>query len=178
MRSRIVPLLYVLAALLAAGGLAAPLLLERWWLSASKPPAADEGAPGALPRPAASPATQSLADEVVATNLFSPRRNTPLARYGSDTVTAAPPSPPPKPAPPAIRLFGIGTTGEGATALLDADPRVPGAEIYHAGDPIPGGGRVESIAADHVVIVTREGRHRIRLQQDTPRQESPVPPPR
>ena len=122
--------------------------------------------------------TASLADEVVATNVFSARRSTPLARYGSDTVTTTPPPPPSKPARPAIRLFGIGTTGEGATALLDADPRVPGAEIYHAGDPIPGGGRVESIAADHVVIVTREGRQRIRLEQDVPRERSSAPPQR
>ncbi|HEX2717447.1 MAG TPA: type II secretion system protein N [Gemmatimonadaceae bacterium] len=178
MRARIVPILYVLAVLLVAGGLATPALLQRGWLSADEPAAADDRADRATPPRASSAATPSLADEVVATNLFSPRRTAPLARYGSDTLPTTPRSPVTKPAQPAIRLFGIGTTGEGATALLDADPRVPGAEIYHAGDPLPGGGRVESIAADHVVIVTREGRQRIRLQQDSPRQQSPVPPQR
>jgi len=63
-----------------------------------------------------------------------------------------------------------------ATALLDADPLVPGAEIYHAGDALPRGGRVVAIASDHVVIETPEGRERLRMVPE-PRRAPFIPTP-
>ena len=174
MKPRAAGALYTLAGLCLAAAVAGPPLVRRSWLQ--------RGAVEAAPLPeaphASTPRQQmtaagALADEVVATNLFSPRRTAPPARYASDTLV--PPPPVPAPMRHVIRLFGIGTTGDGATALLDADPAVPGAEIYHAGDALPGGGRVESIAADHVVIVTSEGRQRLRLPRDLQRATAPVP---
>lgn len=177
MRPRVVPLLYALAALFLALGLAAPAFARRSW---SPPPDLEAGrAAPAAPQSAASPGVplrSGLADDVVATNLFSPRRTSPTVRYTSDSLAPTREAPPSPPARRAIRLFGVGMTGARATALLDADPRVPGAEIYHVGDRLPEGGRVESIAADNVVIITPEGRQRLRLESSAAPPLTSVPP--
>lgn len=175
MSVRPIPALYALAALLVAVGVAGPRAAHQSWLR-SQAPTGEVPAPPAVPPASVASAVDgaALAAEVVTTNLFSPRRAAPALRYGSDTV-APPPAPTPKPAPPVIQLFGIGVTGAGATALLDADPAIPGAEIYRAGDALPGGGRLESIASDHVVVVTREGRQRIRLPQNAPSAPASAP---
>ena len=54
-----------------------------------------------------------------------------------DTVPVA--RAPRKPAEPSARLFGISRGPGGAVALIDADPDVPGAEVYRIGDTVRGG---------------------------------------
>ncbi len=76
------------------------------------------------------------------------------------------PSPAPiRNAPHGPRLYGVTLRANGAVALIDADPAVPGAEIYRVGDPIAGGRLVE-IGAVSVVIERRSGRQVIRLETE------------
>jgi len=164
------PLLYSAAAALLLVGLSARIAAGRLWtpnLVAS--PDAPAVAP-VMPTTAADPNAAGLAEIVVSTNPFSPRRTSPGVRFADSN-----PAPPTIAAPPLrhiVHLFGIGTTGGRATALLDADPRVPGAEIYQVGDALPGGGRIVQIEGDHVVIDTPEGRLRLRMLT-----VAPLPPP-
>ena len=160
------PFLYATAAALLVVSVATRVAAERLWTPdlAALPdvPAKAPGLPTVTRAPSEALNATGLAAVVVSTNLFSPRRSAPGVRFGDST-----PAPPPVPTPPSrpiMGLFGIGTSGGQATALIDADPGVPGAEIYHVGDALPGGGRVVRIADDHVVIDTPEGRQRLRLR--------------
>jgi len=95
-------------------------------------------------------------------NLFAQDRSAPRTRYvppGQEVeqlvVRAAP-----TPAPP--RLFGVASGPTGAVALIDADPSIPGAEIYRVGDVVRGG-RLTEIADTMVVIEGAAGRTVLRL---------------
>ena len=164
------PLLYSAAAAMLLVGLSARIAAGRLWtLNLEASPDAPAVAP-VMPTTAADPNAAGLAEIVVSTNPFSPRRTSPGVRFADSN-----PAPPTIAAPPLrhiVHLFGIGTTGGRATALLDADPRVPGAEIYQVGDALPGGGRIVQIEGDHVVIDTPEGRLRLRMLT-----VAPLPPP-
>jgi hypothetical protein len=104
---------------------------------------------------------------VVVANIFSPDRAPPRTRYRPrGTGQAEAPSPPSvRNAPRRLRLFGVTLHANGAVALIDADPAVPGAEIYRVGDSIAGGRLVE-IGAASVVIERRSGRQTIRLETE------------
>jgi len=106
---------------------------------------------------------------VVISNIFSPERAPPRSRYrprgiGAGQVDAPSPAPVRK-APHGPRLYGVTLRANGAVALIDADPAIPGAEIYRVGDPIAGGRLVE-IGAASVVIERRSGRQVIRLETE------------
>jgi hypothetical protein len=67
-----------------------------------------------------------------------------------------PPKPTPKPAAPGIRLFGITKGPDGAVALIDADPKIKGAEIYRVGDRVAGS-PISAISDSTVVIARPSG---------------------
>ena len=77
-----------------------------------------------------------------------------------DTQVVAPPKR--KPAEPAIKLFGITRGPGGAVALIDADPKVPGAELYRVGDELRDG-RVRFISDSTVLVARPSGRLVLRL---------------
>ena len=71
---------------------------------------------------------------------------------------------------PTVRLYGI-TTGAGgtATALIDADPEIPGAEIYHVGDVVAGAPIVD-ITDSTVVLAQPSGQRVLYLERSSRRQ--------
>jgi Type II secretion system protein C len=124
-------------------------------------------APAQLPReepplelPAATQPFQSqgvLGDEhsyapIAVTNVFSQDRTPPKTRFvpegraAPDAMVRVA-----KPRRPAFRLYGITVTERGATALIDANPKVPGAELYRLGDAV-GGAPITAITESTVVI--------------------------
>ena len=115
---------------------------------------------------------------IIALNIFSPERKPPRKRYvlkekegeqgdrPLQSIVRAPPRGP--------RLFGVTLSASGASALIEADSRVPGAEIYRVGDPISGG-RVIEIGPGSVTIQrTGGGRQVIRLEVTRP-ENAPAP---
>jgi hypothetical protein len=54
-----------------------------------------------------------------------------------------------------LRLFGITAGPEGSIALIDADPKIAGAELYRVGDRV-GGGSITRIS-DSTVVISRSG---------------------
>lgn len=118
--------------------------------------------PVRIPQPARRPAPRSLNEDaapyaaIVATNIFSPTRAPPAVRFTPDRPPGgAPrePKPKPKPAGPGIRLFGITKGPDGAVALIDADPKIKGAEIYRVGDRVAGS--PISAISDSTVVISR-----------------------
>jgi hypothetical protein len=128
-------------------------------------PAPHPGAvsPLELPQPSRTPAVHSANEDagpyaaIVATNIFSPTRTPPTVRFTPDRpiggAAPTPPKPKPKPAGPGIRLFGITKGPAGAVALIDADPKIKGAEIYRIGDRVAGS--PISAISDSTVVLTR-----------------------
>jgi hypothetical protein len=93
---------------------------------------------------------------VAAANVFSQTRTPPKVRF----VPEGRPEPAPAPASqrpqaPALRLYGITAGGRGTIALIDGDPKIPGAELYRVGDRI-GSAQITSIT-DSTVELSREG---------------------
>jgi type II secretion system (T2SS) protein C len=134
-------------------------------------------APVARPRTAAAPAVSAppVAVEpppppgaygvVASRNLFSPTR------------TEAPPAPaasaaavPPQPKP---NLYGV-VLREGAPIAYLEDPATKRVAGYRTGDTVAGG-TVQTIAADHVVLIRSDGRLEIRLN-DPAKPRPPAPP--
>ena len=71
---------------------------------------------------------------------------------------------------PAVRLYGITIGASGtATALIDADPDIPGAEIYHIGDVVAGAPIVD-ITDSTVVLAQPSGQRVLHLQRSSRRQ--------
>jgi hypothetical protein len=145
--------------LLYAGALGFALLALAFRLAPVTRPRAVS--PVELPQPARGPVLQALQEDVapyaaiVQGNIFSPTRAPPAVRFSPDRPTAAPAprKPAPKPAGPRIRLFGITRGPEGTVALIDADPKVQGAEIYRLGDQVAGWPL--SAIGDSTVVITR-----------------------
>lgn len=127
-------------------------------------PARLPGGEPAVELPAAAQLSQSLGvlgDEhsyapIAVTNVFSQTRTPPEVRFVPEG-RASPDSAVrmPKPRQPVFRLYGITVTAKGATALIDANPRVPGAELYRLGDRI-GGAPITAIT-DSTVVIGRPG---------------------
>ena len=133
-------------------------------------------APTPLPRAEAAPLTLPAAahpdgaptstppvpryDAIVAANIFSPDRTPPAVRFSIPGRAAAAPT---KPREPTLRLFGITVGAQGAVAIIDADPTIPGAEIYHVGDLVAGA-RVLAITDSTVTLAEPSGPLVLRLQ--------------
>ena len=128
--------------LYAAAGMS--LLLGVWLRVVRSPLPGADVAPRSLPMagtaagPPASAAGAPSFAAIVAANIFSPTRAAPSARFappglgGGRALTQA------RPRGPVLKLYGI-TVGPGsAVALIDADPKIPGAEIYRVGDLVAG----------------------------------------
>jgi hypothetical protein len=132
----------------AAGGLT---LLALTTYVAWRPPAsgaASDIARAAIPGPPPAPATSSASvpdsvaiGQIVSTNIFSQERRPPRRRFTPTTAVAVQvPNADTAPAgPPPIRLYGVTLNAAGGgVALIEADPRIPGAEIYRIGDAVRG----------------------------------------
>jgi hypothetical protein len=89
---------------------------------------------------------------IIAANIFSPDRTPPAVRLSLVGRVAAPT----KPREPTLRLYGITVGAQGAVALIDADPNIPGAEIYRVGDLVAGA-RVLAITDSTVTLAEPSG---------------------
>ena len=134
-------------------------------------PARVPDAPDVLTLPAAArqPAPEAMGGDepsyaqVAAGNVFSQSRTPPKVRFVPEgTAEPAPVAARQRPRPPALRLYGITAAARGTTALIDADPKVPGAEVYRVGDRV-GGARITSITDSTVVISRPSGSLILRL---------------
>lgn len=84
------------------------------------------------PQPLASVPALESGTEIVATNMFAASRRPPQRRFlprGFEPPVSAP-------APAPIVLYGVTLAAADPLALIDADPRIPGAEIYRIGQPV------------------------------------------
>lgn len=96
-------------------------------------------------------------DDIVRRNVFVPERRPP----------ASPTPPPASPRRPSstesvLRLYGVARGPQGAVALIDADPTIPGAEIYRPGDQVAGY-QLQTIDATFVVLEGPSGRRTLHL---------------
>src|SRR5205814_4948042 len=110
------------------------------------PPKANPGAPptGILPAPGPAPIT--------AAKFSSPDRPPPAVRFSLPGRAAAPT----KPRGPTLRLYGITVGAQGAVAIIDADPSIPGGELYRVGDLVAGA-RVLAITDSTVTLAQPSG---------------------
>jgi len=146
------------------------LVLVGLWLrlarSALPAPRADAAA---LPVPAAGRRATAPADAVpatdyesiVAANIFSQTRTAPSVRFvpvGQAAKRAAPAAP----RAPTLKLYGTTLSPQGAVAIIDADPKVPGAEIYRLGDLVAGA-RLVAITDSDVTLAKPSGPLVLRL---------------
>lgn len=147
--------LYLAAAVLALAGLGLRLLPARPALPAAAPVAIAEPAP----EPSPSERAQALLifQEIVQANIFSQDRTAPSERYVPPELAASEPAPGPVRAAPRLRLFGVAVGPTGAVALIDADPAIPGAEVYREGDLVRGLRLIE-IRETAVVLEGDDGR--------------------
>ena len=98
-------------------------------------------------------------DAIIAANIFSPDRTPPAVRFSLPGRAVAPT----KTDAPTLRVYGITVGAEGAVALIDADPNVPGAEIYRVGDLVAGA-RLVAITDSSVTLAQPSGPLVLRLQ--------------
>lgn len=107
--------------------------------------------------------------DIVNGDLLAPDRSPPEERYTPPGMAAevavssgSPTEPAGTPRAPSFRLFGTAVGPQGSVALIDADPAIPGAEVYRVGDRI-GGALIEEIRETAVVLVGPAGRYTITL---------------
>jgi hypothetical protein len=159
--------LYAAAAALVLIGLGVRLAPTS--AAAVRPLAAD-----AIPRTTVAPAEPSAqtlrsAQEIVAMNVFAQSRTPPKVRYTPPELARKEAAPVRRrvraPAPPPFHVVGTVMGPLGATALIEADPKVPGAEVYRVGDRV-GGGRLAAISDSTIVLDGPKGRQVFRLHAD------------
>lgn len=148
--------LYTVAGVLALAALALRLAPAR--------PGVPATAPVQLAQPATEPSPSERAQallafqEIVEANVFSQDRTPPGERYVPPELAAATPAPgPARASAPRLRLFGVAVGPTGAVALIDADPAIPGAEVYREGDLVRGLRLIE-IGETAVVLEGDDGR--------------------
>ena len=84
------------------------------------------------PQPLATVPVIESGAEIVAANMFAASRRPPQRRFlprGFEPPVSAP-------APAPIVLYGVTLAAADPLALIDADPKVPGAEIYRVGQQV------------------------------------------
>jgi hypothetical protein len=148
-------------ALVAIGLLLAPSAPSRAQAAAALAP----DVPSLTQRPATDiPPTTYAA--IASTNVFSPDRVPPRVRFTPPGLAARGES---VHRAPTVRLYGI-TIGAGgaATALIDADPDIPGAEIYRVGDVVAGAPIVD-ITDSTVVLAQPSGQRVLHLERSSRR---------
>lgn len=100
---------------------------------------------------------------IVSANIFSQDRQSPAERYIPPELQQ---QVAPSPAQPStafrMRLFGVVVGPAGAVALIDADPSIPGAEVYRPGDVV-GDSRLISVSDSTVVLEGPAGRRVLSL---------------
>jgi len=156
--------LYVAAAAFLVTGLGLRLARTPLARVASAPlglPAADT--PDAAPT-SAPPVPRY--DAIVAANIFSQDRTAPAVRF----VPPGHAAPPTKPRGPTLRLYGITVGPQGAVAIIDADPKIPGAELYRLGDLVAGA-RLVAITDSTVTLAEPSGPLVLRLQPSARRRQ-------
>ncbi len=146
--------LYVLAGAMALAGLA----LRLWPARPAVPPTdlINVAQPAAEPSPSERAQALLAFQEIVQANVFSQSRTAPAERYVPPELAAATPAPA-RAAAPRLRLFGVAVGPTGAVALIDADPAIPGAEVYREGDLVRGLRLIE-IGETAVVLEGEDGR--------------------
>ena len=97
-------------------------------------------------------------DAIVAANIFSQDRTAPAVRFLPPGRAAAPT----KPRGPTLHLYGTTVGPDGAVAIIDADPNIPGAEIYRLGDVVAGA-RLIAITDSTVTLTEPSGPLVLRL---------------
>ena len=156
--------LYAISALLVAVGLAVWIAPVRETLPVAR--VAGAGVDGGTPTAGAGAATAARADESVAflvgSNMFSPERVPPRVKFTVAPAAQALPQPVRRP-PSGPRVYGITLRSGDPTALIDADPAIPGAEIYRVRDSI-GNAVIVAINDSTVVLDGRAGRRVLRLE--------------
>jgi hypothetical protein len=138
---------------------------------ASLPPADPARGAPVVTKPLAARSTAanvSLYAPIAGGNVFTRTRKAPLVRFvpegrkAPDSAAA-----PVKPRQPVFRLYGITVGAGGAVALIDADPKVRGAELYRVGDRV-GGFPITGIT-DSTVVIARKGGSLILRLRSAPR---------
>lgn len=147
--------LYLVAGLLALAGVAVRLVPARPAVPATDP--VDVAQPATEPSPSERAQALLAFQEIVQANIFSPERTPPSERYVPPELAAREPPPGPVRAAPRLRLFGVAVGPTGAVALIDADPAIPGAEVYREGDLVRGLRLIE-IGETAVVLEGDDGR--------------------
>lgn len=110
-------------------------------------------------------------NDIVNGNLFDPTRSAAEERYTPPELAGSfEPEAPTRSGPArfVLRLFGTAVGPEGSVALIDADPAVPGAEVYRVGDRVRGARLVE-IRDAAVVLEGSAGRFTLSLPTTTRR---------
>src|SRR5919197_2123987 len=155
----------VVVSILLVGYIVRQLTAPRARPLAGRAPAATTAAVApsvSAPRP---PAAAYMA--VASRNLFSPSRSESIQKTGIASVPINVPRP---------NLFGV-ILREGAPVAYLEDPATKRVTAYRVGDSV-GGGTLQSIAADHVVLARPDGNIDVRLHDPTrPRPPAPVTPP-
>lgn len=107
-------------------------------------------------------------EEIVRNNVFDRERRPPASRYVppelAEAQAASEPAPVVRRGP---RLFGLAVGPDGAVALIDADPAIPGAEVYRPGDAV-GRARLVSVTDSSAVLEGPAGRTVLRLPTSGP----------
>jgi hypothetical protein len=124
----------------------------------------------------------SLSEQIVLANVFSPSRTAPLRRvyppeFGGDSVNGMLADTAEAPAADSVAaaagavpaLLGTMVAADGARALLRLDASSPTPQLFSVGDRA-GGYRVEAIAPREVTLVGRRGRVVLRLPLKEERQ--------
>ncbi len=123
--------------------------------------------------PGVDPSQQAAAlltyEQIARADPFDPTREPPAERYVPPELRAARQTTrSDAPVVPRLQLFGVATGPTGAVALIDANPSIPGAEIYRVGDRVSIYS-LESISDTMVVLRNESGVRTLRLASLTGR---------
>lgn len=107
-------------------------------------------------------------EEIVRDNVFDRTRQPPAERYLPPELAAARAAAEPETrVRRGPRLFGLAVGPDGSVALIDADPRIPGAEVYRPGDLV-GGARLVAVTDSSAVLAGPAGTTVLRLPSSRP----------
>lgn len=125
-------------------------------------PQTSRGGDSATVGPKAAAKDPTADSVVIGGNIFSASRSAPRERYVPPDLAPARVARRARPMPTSPRLRLMGTVS-GTAALIDANPSIPGAEIYQIGDVVDGK-RIAAVSESTVVLEGASGRTVLRLQ--------------